>query len=121
MLRLSKGRAWICKDTAKGRIADAMPAFVHPMFDRQTADGLDAAREGFDDALRKDLRAAYDVDSIVQFALRPKAKGFGKEPELLCGDVVEVNATGDPQAVSALGAPAGSLLASASDRRGLCP
>ncbi len=70
---------------AKFRIANVLEEGVWPLFDDKATEGLQEARLEFKEAIRKDLRKAYDVESIVQYDLETALPQ--KVGEQLFGDV----------------------------------
>ncbi len=72
----------------KFALATVMKQLVLPLYKGQPRTGLDDARDAFAEALRKSLRNAYAVDTIVQFELDLKQL---PQTELLYGDIVRAS------------------------------
>jgi len=77
----------------KETIAKALAPLARPLLELQAAVKPDEAVRELKDALRTNLRRAYDTDAIVQFELGTEAVD---EPMMLYGDVMALGTNGEP-------------------------
>jgi len=76
----------------KDQIATSMRQIVCQLLDQPADPGqLSTAQDAYADALQRDLRQAYQVDTVMQFDLAVTGSGHA---ELLYGDIVSLDGTG---------------------------